>query len=384
MYHLVGRWRTKLCAEQARVRIRRDVPSFEALLPEAMQIREAFGIAMPVYVWVNQNLTRMHSVLEALKWSGYTYVEPVAGQLQGSDPDGSKQIVQQDKTCPDVLIFPSHVRENLQASPLISEGHLVLQDKSQCLGPQSVLCLFEAGDDVLVVPGCSFPTLAHLCSLLPSWQSHIFVCQPSEDPARTTLNAMCQRLHCKGITLLPEQFLSLAPGDQRLARVSIVLVMPPCSASGINNPVNFILQEGIDPETLPNLCLATTATEEKLAQLSKQQLQLLQHAMCLSGPRAIVYNTCSVYEAENEDVVHTALEIARTDSRINTYQLGPPVLFPWKMDEFGDARESFLKLPFPGAEWQLHSCALTAGTFKHVNWTQTPAVKSIHNAFFFL
>ena len=45
--------------------------------------------------------------------------------------------------------------------------------------------------------------------------------------------------------LQEESFLDALPTDERLKKVRIIVVNVPCSKSGVVNPVDFVLQEGI-------------------------------------------------------------------------------------------------------------------------------------------
>ena len=47
------------------------------------------------------------------------------------------------------------------------------------------------------------------------------------------------------VVLQEESFLDALPTDERLKKVRIIVVNVPCSKSGIVNPVDFILQEGV-------------------------------------------------------------------------------------------------------------------------------------------
>ena len=47
------------------------------------------------------------------------------------------------------------------------------------------------------------------------------------------------------MVLLGESFLDALPTDERLKNVRIIVVNVPCSKSGVVNPVDFVLQEGI-------------------------------------------------------------------------------------------------------------------------------------------
>lgn len=47
------------------------------------------------------------------------------------------------------------------------------------------------------------------------------------------------------VVLQEESFLDALPTDERLKKVRIIVVNVPCSKSGVVNPVDFVLQEGV-------------------------------------------------------------------------------------------------------------------------------------------
>ena len=47
------------------------------------------------------------------------------------------------------------------------------------------------------------------------------------------------------VALEEESFLDALPTDERLKKVRIIVVNVPCSKSGVVNPVDFVLQEGV-------------------------------------------------------------------------------------------------------------------------------------------
>ena len=47
------------------------------------------------------------------------------------------------------------------------------------------------------------------------------------------------------VALQEESFLDALPTDELLKKVRIIVVNVPCSKSGVVNPVDFVLQEGV-------------------------------------------------------------------------------------------------------------------------------------------
>ncbi|RXM31689.1 putative 28S rRNA (cytosine-C(5))-methyltransferase [Acipenser ruthenus] len=113
----------------------------------------------------------------------------------------------------------------------------------------------------------------------------------------------------KYIKLIPDTFTDIDPTNPRLQTAKIVLLLPPCSVSGVSNPVDFILNENEVPKV-----------------------------------QAVVYCTCSVYPEENEDVVKKALEYKFEGNKVQPYRLSPPVLPLCSILEIENASEKCFKL----------------------------------------
>lgn len=45
------------------------------------------------------------------------------------------------------------------------------------------------------------------------------------------------------IQLLHEDFIELEPGDPRLEKAKVILLLPQCSGLGVGNPIDFIINE---------------------------------------------------------------------------------------------------------------------------------------------
>jgi len=88
-----------------------------------------------------------------------------------------------------------------------------------------------------------------------------------------------------------------------------------CSKSGIVNPVDFILQEGVS-SSIKELAQGGLETS-KIRGLAFQHISLLRHAMKFPQIQAIVYMTRSASEIENLDVVKKAMQEINEDLNAN-------------------------------------------------------------------
>ncbi|NWQ72716.1 NSUN7 methyltransferase, partial [Columbina picui] len=113
------RYKTKLAAALARCRIKHDALSIEYLLPEAIREQQQRTSALPLYVWINTFKISLEDVFGDLKNKGFMRVQSV------SDFDCYTYCV--DQHCPDVLVFPSSVKEELLNLDLFADYKLLLQ-----------------------------------------------------------------------------------------------------------------------------------------------------------------------------------------------------------------------------------------------------------------
>lgn len=97
--------------------------------------------------------------------------------------------------------------------------------------------------------------------------------------------------------------------------MKIIVVNVPCSKSGLVNPVDFILQEGVT-SSIKELSQGGLDAG-KLRGLAFQHLGILKHAMKFPLVQAIVYITRSVSEYENLDVVRKAMDEMKEDLNNN-------------------------------------------------------------------
>ncbi|NXG48609.1 NSUN7 methyltransferase, partial [Psilopogon haemacephalus] len=112
-------FKTKLAAAVARCRIKNDALSIEDILPETIQKQQQRASTLPLCVWVNTLKISLQDAFRELKEEGLTKVESVA------DLDHCTYCV--DQHCPDVLFFPSSLKEKLLNSDLFADCKLLLQ-----------------------------------------------------------------------------------------------------------------------------------------------------------------------------------------------------------------------------------------------------------------
>uniref|UniRef100_A0A8C2LW60 NOL1/NOP2/Sun domain family, member 7 n=1 Tax=Cricetulus griseus TaxID=10029 RepID=A0A8C2LW60_CRIGR len=314
---LLNSFKTKLAAALARCRIKHDALSIYHILPETVRKQEQRASTLPLYAWINTGKISLEEVYSNLKKKGYNKVKSV---LHLED-----KAFAVDQHCYDVVIFPAHLKKDLVNIDLFKDYKLIFQDKSRSLAVHSVKALLNMDDDILMVNMGSWYTVAHMSILTNNNTSKIFVCGIQSQDKDPEMKKLFTKMGCQNIEILQETFVSLESKDHRLQNVKVILLLPRCSALGVSNPVEFILNENEDTSLLQDLSQGGPS-KSKLEILAQQQYEQLTHAMKFAKAQAIVYCTCSVYAEENENVVMKALESQTQGIKIQPYRLSPPVL----------------------------------------------------------
>jgi putative methyltransferase len=153
-----------------------------------------------------------------------------------------------------------------------------------------------------VVDGCAAPG-NKTTQLAALGAPEIKILATERSPNRTAL--LRERVNFLGandyINVVNQDFFSLSSAEREVT--DGILLDPSCSASGMISRVDIAL--GMEGENF-----------DRLERLTHIQQSLLKHAL-LSFDRCVrvVYSTCSVNEAENENVVRSALSDERVRKR---------------------------------------------------------------------
>ncbi|KAI2656679.1 hypothetical protein H4Q32_020657 [Labeo rohita] len=341
------RFRTKLVASLARCRIKHELLTLDNILPENMRHRQERATLLPLYGWINTLRSSFEQVSEVLHISGFSCVKSVGG-LEG-------RTFCKDPHCHDLLVFPSSVKSELTNTGLLSNGRLVIQDKSCCVGPWALGPLLADGGDVLMTGCFSAQTVAHVAAVAASahtqaethmsqsnarGQSTVIVCLGDGARSQTDeLQNTLTKLGCKNVKLLPDSLESLDVSEARLQKVGVVFLMPACSLSAVSNPVDYIMQENRDLRLMLDLSQGSVSPE-KLQTLVCQQRKDLQRAVQFPQVRAVLYSTCSVHPEENEEVLKTVLsQTQENHSTASPYRLTSPSLLQDSITEDDEESE---------------------------------------------
>ncbi|XP_055102423.1 putative methyltransferase NSUN7 isoform X2 [Symphalangus syndactylus] len=299
--NLLNSFKIKLAAALARCRIKHDALSIYHILPETVRKQELRASTLPLYAWINTCKISPEEVYNNLKRRGYNKVKSV---LHIDD-----KVFAVDQHCYDVLIFPSHLKNDLINIDLFKDYKLIFQDKSRSLAVHSVKALLNMDDDILMVNTGSWYTVAHMSILTNNNTSKVFVCGVQSQAKDSDLKTLFTKMGCKNIEILRETFINIESKDHRLQKVKVILLLPRCSGLGVSNPVEFILNEH---------------------EVTKAQ--------------AVVYCTCSVCPEENEAVVKKALEFQDLGNKGQPYRLSPPVLPLCSLKEIQLCTDTFFRM----------------------------------------
>ncbi|XP_066576599.1 putative methyltransferase NSUN7 isoform X2 [Amia ocellicauda] len=326
------RYKTKLAASLARCRIKHDLLTIDFMLPESVRKKQERASSLPLYGWVNTLKASLEDVVSSLEREGFSKVKSIT-ELEGLT-------FCQDPHCQDLLVFPPHLKADLYRTKLLTDYKLVIQDKSRSLATHSAKALLNPDQDVIIANAASGFTIAHMAALTSQSAGRVLVCGVKSPALREELQDILSHMECRNVKLLPENFADIEPTDVRLQKAKVILLLPPCSASGVSNPVDFILNESGDAGLLRDLSQGSIS-EERLNALVKQQLQDVLLAVKFLKVLAVVYCTCSLYPEENEEVVRRALEYKPESSKVQPYRLSPPLCCT---SEINNARDGFFRV----------------------------------------
>ncbi|KAL0596330.1 putative methyltransferase NSUN7 [Plecturocebus cupreus] len=189
--NLLNSFKIKLAAALARCRIQHDALSIYHILPETVRKQELRASTLPLYAWINTCKISPDEVYNNLKRRGYHKVKSVF-HIDG-------KVFAVDQHCYDVLIFPSHLKNDLIKINLFKDYKLIFQDKSRSLAVHSVKALLNMDDDILMVNTGSWYTVAHMSVLTNNNTSKVFVCGVQSQAKDPDLKTLFTKMGCKSI-----------------------------------------------------------------------------------------------------------------------------------------------------------------------------------------
>ncbi|XP_071373204.1 putative methyltransferase NSUN7 [Centroberyx affinis] len=312
------RCKIKLAASLARCRVKQNLLSVSCVLSDPVRTKQHRARLLPLYAWVNTLKNSVEEVCEVLQSEGLCEVENVT--------DLKESEFCRDALCPDTLVFPRQLYTLLQHSQLTVTHAINIQDRSVCVAVSALRPLLSDDRDVLVTGAFSALTVAHIAVLAAARSGKVLVCAADHTPAHTEeIQQVLTQMDVKNVRILSEPFCGLDEWDGMVQRLQVIMVLPQCSSSALNDPVHTIHSEHGDCDLLQDLSQGSVS-HSKIHTLAAQQARLLAHALTFPKVQTVVYCTRSVYPEENEQLVKRVLEKANTHPKLLPFRLSAPVL----------------------------------------------------------
>ncbi|XP_059191465.1 putative methyltransferase NSUN7 [Centropristis striata] len=313
------RCKTKLAASLARCRVKQNLQSVSCFLSDPVRTKQHRAKHLPLYAWVNTLKTSVEEVCEALKSAGLCEVKILT--------DLREATFCRDPLCPDTLVFSQQLHALLQHSSLTRIHTLNTQDRSVCVAVSALRPLLFDNGDVLVAGSFSAVTVAHIAVAAAARSGRVLVCGADHTPLQIQeIQELLTQMDIKNVRVLSEAFCGLDEWDTTVQRLKVIIVLPQCSSSALNDPVPTMHSEHGDWDLLPDLC-HSSVSRSKINTMATQQARLLAHALSFPKVQTLVYCTRSVYPEENEQLVKRVLEKTHTHPKLLPFRVNGPI-FP--------------------------------------------------------
>jgi 16S rRNA C967 or C1407 C5-methylase (RsmB/RsmF family) len=213
------------------------------------------------------------------------------------DPTTDIETMYLDEDFPELIVVPSIYFGELKASPLVTEGRLIFQDKASMYAPKhlvhSLASTYPKAEIIDARSGCGNRT-SYLSQLTKS-RVYAFEGRPTRvESLRNHLSINS----AENVEIVPNAFITSQSRD--FPNVGAIIVEPPSSGSAVMDRLGFLLQE----EEFPS----QQYTNKDLLSLKRTQISYLKHAFSFPSVEHIVYVTRSTSEVENQQVVNEVLE----------------------------------------------------------------------------
>ena len=285
-------------------------------------------VRMPRFVRVNHLKLSMAQAISYMESFGYHQVDPP------SDSNNFTTLIKPmtffvDPYIPSLLVLPPNT--SLHGDAQTKQGGLILQDRSSCL---TALAL-DPPPDAHCLDTCSSPgnKTLHLASIMngaaaaihgsTTTKGSITALERSPNRFQTLWRRVQEHGASHMIAPVERDFMTVDTATE-YPNVTHVLIDPSCSGSGLVATYSPGGQQAALSEMEEydnNNAVVDTNTvnnkqqEPDLVALAREQTALILHAMTLPNAQAIAYSTCSIHQAENEDVVLAVLK-ANTDWKL--------------------------------------------------------------------
>ncbi|KAG8329312.1 hypothetical protein J6590_089599 [Homalodisca vitripennis] len=318
--------RVKLAATVSRLRIKSGAHSLSKLLPRHLRLTRTALEENIVTGWINIFKTNLNDTNYSLKDLG---IDPLPRDRDLLEPSTYKT----DHLLPRFLHIMPSLREDLVESTLVKENHIIMQERTFCLGPAVVAQLlkdFSLSGKVAQTHVNSPITTAYLANLLVNNDKIEALLVFGAGYRKEACEQYLRELGVKNTRVYSESFASLSPESRVLDNVIAVLATPPNTNSSVTDPVDLAVARGGDLQILqqmlrkrqpvmlgsivvPASCLikltdddfASTPRGDHINKFLVDQRDTLRRAMSKPQIQFVVYETHSRFTCENEEMVNT-------------------------------------------------------------------------------
>lgn len=233
-------------------------------------------------------------------------------ELQGCETKSSPKSFRYDKVCPNFffLWYPKDKSEFLQDA-MIKDNEVILQNKAFTVGPaifSKLVNYYEIAGDILQTHILSPRSTAYLGSLLlrNKFVGKLRVFGAGKNYKE--YKAYFDKIGATNIQLYEESFLRFSRNI--LEKTVAIYCTPPSSFSSILDPIELICSRGGDLKMLQFLSESemTDDGQSRATKILREQRETLKCSMSKPQIQFILYETHSIVEAENEDMVQHAME----------------------------------------------------------------------------
>ena len=146
-----------------------------------------------------------------------------------------------DEDFEDLFVIPPKYFAEIKTSPLVSDGHLIFQDKASVYGPRHLQAFNLQGAHVIDArAGCGTKIIE--LSQLVGPKGKVFAFE-NRAGRLETLKANIKLFGCKNVTIVEEDFNIADTQALQFKKVSVVLLEPTNSGTAILDRLGFMLQE---------------------------------------------------------------------------------------------------------------------------------------------
>ncbi|XP_055014346.1 putative methyltransferase NSUN7 isoform X2 [Boleophthalmus pectinirostris] len=329
------RCKTKLAASLARFRVKQSLRSVSSFLLDPVRTKQHQAKSLPLYAWVNTLMYSAEEVCEALQSAGFREVKRMTELKELS--------FCRDPLCSDTLVFSKQLHVWLQTSSLTTARIMNIQERSLCVAVNVLRPLLFDGGDVLVAGSFSAVTVAHVAVATAARSGQVLICSADHTPSQTEeMKELLTQMNLENVRILSESFFELNEWENTVQHLKVILVLPQCSSSALNDPVPIMHSENGDWELLTDLSHGLVS-KSKISSLISQQALLLGHALSFPKVQTVVYCTRSEYPEENAQLVKRVLEKTCTHPKLLPFRVNGPI-FPDDSQSEDSAESKYFSL----------------------------------------